>query len=661
MIVEQVIEDTRDFLEQDCMMNSPMNLTYFYGGSHSPISDVASSPSHSISSGPGSPASDSEGSLSASWPQSRKAGKCSVIGRHSKGNFLGVRVKNPVRELLNQKRNKINNVTLDCQNQQSCEQYNELKSILNKKRLIEYMSDAPDAKKPCPYQPSSFLTPPSTPKSCDIMDESPKNESGTESNVDPLQSIMNLKHKSNPVSLNTVFVNWMNTPEQFYQDAPVAQTFSPPPINQAFSSCSPQQKNDQYQFSCSQVQEVSPQCPTEYNYSHIQNYPEAMCSNDVLQSCAIESYLSLIESSSEMTSPNISTEPSVPAEQYSPPLNPPCNQYADGNMARSSPSASPTLCQIDANRSSPLQIGKSFFHWQIEQEEKKLVNFSTEHLLAKDTDGDTCLHIAVAQGKRAMSYVLARKMADLNMLDVKEHNNQSALQVAVAANHHLIVQDLISLGAQINTTDYWGRTPLHVCAAKGYSQILQAIQKGILASNQFIDVDTTNYDGLTPLHCAVLAHNAIVQQLQMYQQNCAPATDELLMKNKAMVDTVKALLQMGASVEARDRKSGRTALHLACEEANLELMCLFLELPNCLKFINAKAYNGNTALHIAASLQYRRAHVGAVKLLMRKGGDPSVRNLENEQPVHLVFDGPVGEEIRRVLKGKSMQQRLQSY
>lgn len=57
--------------------------------------------------------------------------------------------------------------------------------------------------------------------------------------------------------------------------------------------------------------------------------------------------------------------------------------------------------------------------------------------------------------------------------------------------------------------------------------------------------------GLTPLHCAVVAHNTIVQQLQMYQQNCSPATDELLMKNKAMVDTVKALLQMGASVEEK--------------------------------------------------------------------------------------------------------------
>lgn len=34
------------------------------------------------------------------------------------------------------------------------------------------------------------------------------------------------------------------------------------------------------------------------------------------------------------------------------------------------------------------------------------------------------LHIAVAQGRRAMAYVLARKMANIGMLDVKEHNQQ---------------------------------------------------------------------------------------------------------------------------------------------------------------------------------------------------------------------------------------------
>lgn len=50
---------------------------------------------------------------------------------------------------------------------------------------------------------------------------------------------------------------------------------------------------------------------------------------------------------------------------------------------------------------------------------------------------------------------------------------QSALQLSVAANQHLITQDLLCLGAQLNTTDSWGRSPFHVCAEKGHSQTLK--------------------------------------------------------------------------------------------------------------------------------------------------------------------------------------------
>lgn len=50
---------------------------------------------------------------------------------------------------------------------------------------------------------------------------------------------------------------------------------------------------------------------------------------------------------------------------------------------------------------------------------------------------------------------------------------------------------------------------------------------------------------------------------------------------------------------------------------------------------------------MAASLQYRVSQLDAVRLLMRKGADPSARNLENEQPVHLVPDGLVGEQVNK--------------
>ncbi|KFO36603.1 NF-kappa-B inhibitor zeta [Fukomys damarensis] len=407
-----------------------------------------------------------------------------------------------------------------------------------------------------------------------------------------------------------------------------------------------------------------PQTPTPgesmEDVHHSESKPDS--SADLLQNIInIKNECSSVSLNTVQTFPSVQQQNDAHLQNFSVMLNSACEARGAHNTDSTSSSTSLPFLNINRNPMNTTQLGKSFFQWQVEQEESKLANISQDQFLSKDADGDTFLHIAVAQGRRALSYVLARKMNVLHMLDIKEHNGQSAFQVAVAANQHLIVQDLVNLGAQVNTTDCWGRTPLHVCAEKGHSQVLQAIQKGAVRSNQFVDLEATNYDGLTPLHCAVVAHNAVVHELQRNQQPHSPEVQELLLKNKSLVDTIKCLIQMGASVEAKDRKSGRTALHLAAEEANLELIRLFLELPSCLSFVNAKAYNGNTALHVAASLQYRVTQLDAVRLLMRKGADPSTRNLENEQPVHLVPDGPVGEQIRRILKGKSIQQRTAPY
>lgn len=57
--------------------------------------------------------------------------------------------------------------------------------------------------------------------------------------------------------------------------------------------------------------------------------------------------------------------------------------------------------------------------------------------------------------------------------------------------------------------------------------------------------------GLTPLHCAVLAHNSVVHDLQRSQQPHSPEVQDLLLKNKSLVDTIKCLIQMGAAVEAK--------------------------------------------------------------------------------------------------------------
>ncbi|XP_019957624.1 NF-kappa-B inhibitor zeta isoform X2 [Paralichthys olivaceus] len=306
------------------------------------------------------------------------------------------------------------------------------------------------------------------------------------------------------------------------------------------------------------------------------------------------------------------------------------------------------------NVAQTAEIKISLFYWQIQQAEQKVGDISPELLTWQDADGDTYLHIAVAQGRRALAYVLAGKMAKCGALDVKEHNGQTALQIATAINHHLIVRDLLAHGAQINTHDFWGRSPLHVCSEKGHFLSLQTICNSFFESGQTMDVDIFNYDGLTPLHTAVLFHNKVIKELRPLESPCSYLVIELMQRKHMFIKCIQTLLLMGASLTTKDLKSGRTCLHMASEEANMELLQLFLDQPQSLSVVNVKTFSGNTALHIVSALQNHKSQVEAVKLLMRKGADPGARNYENELPSQLVPGGPIDEKVRQILKGKGV-------
>ncbi|XP_077566597.1 NF-kappa-B inhibitor zeta [Stigmatopora nigra] len=235
---------------------------------------------------------------------------------------------------------------------------------------------------------------------------------------------------------------------------------------------------------------------------------------------------------------------------------------------------------------------------------------------------------------------------------------RTAFQVAVAANQHLIVGDLLMHGANVNTRDLWGRSPLHVCTEKGFYLCLQSIQKTFSACLHMIDTEVFNYDSFTPLHVAVLSHNALANEWRRSAYTFAADNFHYQQKYQQMMQIylhcVEALLNMGASCATKDLKSGRTCLHMAAEGANCQLLRVFLKQPSALNSVNDKTCDGNTVLHIVSSLQNNPAQVEAVKLLMRGGADPSARNLENELPCQLVPEGPIGKKVHQILRGENV-------
>ncbi|XP_077197020.1 NF-kappa-B inhibitor delta [Paroedura picta] len=270
---------------------------------------------------------------------------------------------------------------------------------------------------------------------------------------------------------------------------------------------------------------------------------------------------------------------------------------------------------------------------ELAQARVKIRNMELAQLLQQDEDGDMLLHLLVAQGLRPLAYAAAEMLRDCGQLDAKEHRGKTPLLVAAAANQPEIVKDLIMLGADVNAVDQKGQTVLHFGATYGLPGVIAAVMMAAVSVN----VEARNFEGLTPLHCAVVSHNAAFQAQGMELLSPHRLSDLLL--------CIQLLLQLGADYKSQDLKSSKTALHLAVQAANLPLIQFLLQLPDPQNFVNMKAH-GNTALHMAAGLHGHPFQKQVVHLLLHHWADPTARNLENEQPVHLLASGPATEEVR---------------
>ncbi|NXL87424.1 IKBD inhibitor, partial [Alectura lathami] len=286
---------------------------------------------------------------------------------------------------------------------------------------------------------------------------------------------------------------------------------------------------------------------------------------------------------------------------------------------------------------------------ELEDARRVIGTLPIEKLLLEDEDNDTILHIYAAKGMRAFTLAAAERMKELRRLDAKEHRGKTPLLVAVTARQPAIVYDLIQAGADVNAVDNKGQSALHLAATYGYAQVLQVI----LSLGCPLDLEMKDFEGHTPLHCAVLAHNALLRD-----RGCPAATEEqqqqqedVRRQSEELEACVQQLVQAGASIYSRDVKSNKTVLHYTVQDGNISLLRYFLEL-NAFKskdFINSKAH-GNTALHMAAALHCNKNQKEIIQLLLEHGADPSIRNLDNDQPIHMAPAGRAGDQVRHLLK-----------
>ncbi|XP_041116576.1 nuclear factor NF-kappa-B p100 subunit-like [Polyodon spathula] len=217
----------------------------------------------------------------------------------------------------------------------------------------------------------------------------------------------------------------------------------------------------------------------------------------------------------------------------------------------------------------------------------------------QDENGDTPLHLAIIHQQASVVEKLVQvivSIPDQRILNQSNHLRQTPLHLAVITKQHKIVDFLLKAGADPTPLDRYGNSVLHLATPTGDEHMLRILLSHLKPHSRYL-LNTPDYNGLYPLHLAV----------QRSGEQC-----------------LRVLVDAGAEVNAVERKSGCTALHLAVQQDLFAVACLLITELNA--DVNVCSFGGNTPLHLAAS----QGSPVLCSMLIAAGAE---RLVENDEPV----------------------------
>ena len=140
------------------------------------------------------------------------------------------------------------------------------------------------------------------------------------------------------------------------------------------------------------------------------------------------------------------------------------------------------------------------------------------------------------------------------MINIRDHDNYTALHHACIRGHQNVVTMLLDKGADVNAVSAQGETPLHAAALMGRFFIVKSLlQKGA-------NINIADHRGYTALMFAI---------------------------REGHEDVVKLLLNYEASVYCRT-VDGFTPLHIACCRRNLSIVKLIGDITSDVNLLTMK-------------------------------------------------------------------------
>lgn len=227
---------------------------------------------------------------------------------------------------------------------------------------------------------------------------------------------------------------------------------------------------------------------------------------------------------------------------------------------------------------------------------------SSDESTSDDEEHEPALYCAACTGDIEVAQRLIERGADVD----ERHglSRDTALRIATARGHSLMISLLLRSGADPDIGSSWGTSPMHMAAWKGYTHQAQLLVTG--AAN----VSCVTNAGYTPLDYALRAPSP---------------------------EMVRLLLHNGAFIDARHSVTGATTLRHAVQStenrplASREVICVLIEQG---ANVSSADLLGVTPLYITA-IEKNRDYL---LLLLEKGVQYSTRDPTNLSQLYQVID-----------------------
>ncbi|WP_341815840.1 MULTISPECIES: ankyrin repeat domain-containing protein [unclassified Wolbachia] len=187
-----------------------------------------------------------------------------------------------------------------------------------------------------------------------------------------------------------------------------------------------------------------------------------------------------------------------------------------------------------------------------------------------DSSERTALHLATEAGDIEITKILVTNKVNPN---VKDLMNLTALYEAAKNGHKEVVKYLMQNGADVKKNGALKLTPLHIAVANADKALVDCIMKN--DNNIEETIETVDVFGWTPFYWAVTRNNPLIL--------------EILLQGKS---------RCKASVDVEDKLLGRSPLHVAATNGNMEAVELLI---NYGAEVNLKDAWGWTPFHCAAA------------------------------------------------------------